>query len=104
MPTLENTGFFVVFPYEYLFRTIRTHVLSNTPLTGDAPTDIQTILLSLQEGHCFASNDYVHNAKGTRFSSADGRLTMGDEATFGGPTDGKCPHNRVKKWCGHLSR
>jgi hypothetical protein len=78
---------FVVFPYEYLFRTLRTHILTETELPEDAPAAIEAILGALQEGHCFTSYDYLHPGSGTRFCSIDGELMMGDETSFVTPVD-----------------
>ena len=78
---------FVVFPYEDLFRTLRTHVLTDEPLVGSAPEDIPRLLQALQQGHCFIASDGLCEASGTRFGSADGALLMGDESRFEGTVD-----------------
>jgi hypothetical protein len=76
---------FVVFPYEDLFRTIRTRVLLTEPLSSNAESDHKRILGALQAGRCFASYDRLADAAGTRFGSEDGRLLMGDEEPFTRP-------------------
>jgi hypothetical protein len=78
---------FVVFPYEDLFRTVRTRVLTREPLTGTASADIPRLLGAMREGNCFIGYDLLFDSAGTRFSSADGGLLMGDERRFEGPTD-----------------
>ncbi|MDA0748757.1 MAG: hypothetical protein O2954_19745 [bacterium] len=78
---------FVVFPYEYLFRNLRTYFLLDQPLTGNAEQDISSILYALREGHCFIAYDRLAKGAGTRFGSTDGILQMGDECTFKGPLE-----------------
>ena len=78
---------FVVFPYEYLFKTLRTHILTNEPLAEDKSEAIEASLAAMRQGNCFASYDYLHNGKGTRFFSADNNLIMGDEAEYHEPLD-----------------
>ena len=71
----------VVFPYETLFRTIRTHVLSEE-LTRDADHDIPLVLQAMSEGRCFLARDNLADSSGTRFESTDGSLSMGSESFF----------------------
>ena len=78
---------FVVFPYEDLFRTVRTRVLIRGPLSGTASDDIPRLLSAMREGNCFISYDLLCDSTGTRFGSTDGNLLMGDERPFQGPTD-----------------
>lgn len=72
----------VIFPYEDLFRTVRTHVLLDGPLTQDAAADRAAILSALRAGRCFASYDHLAPGLGFCFSAPSQRLLMGDEATF----------------------
>ncbi|MSS72297.1 MAG: histidinol-phosphatase [Candidatus Latescibacteria bacterium] len=72
----------VIFPYEDLFRTVRTHVLLDGPLTRDAATDRVAILNALREGRCFASYDHRVPGLGFCFSAPSHGLLMGDEAAF----------------------
>ncbi|HKI53623.1 MAG TPA: CehA/McbA family metallohydrolase [Anaerolineales bacterium] len=71
----------VIFPYEFHFRTVNTHVLIPEPLTGDVPTDKKMIYESIAKGHCFVAYDlpaptrgFVFRAKGLEHSAI-----MGDE-------------------------
>ena len=41
---------FVVFPYADLFRTIRTHILTSEPLSGQADTDTRALLNAALSG------------------------------------------------------
>ena len=90
---------FVVFPYEFLFKTLRTHILTNTPLKVETPEAIGLVLTALGKGHCFASYDFLHDGTGTRFRSTDGHLIMGDEAYFRGPLELEV----TLPWKAHLS-
>jgi hypothetical protein len=72
----------VIFPYDDLFRTVRTHVLLDVPLTGDAGADVGAILNALRQGHCFVSYAHLVSAPGFRFSAPAQHLLMGDEAAF----------------------
>jgi hypothetical protein len=71
----------VVFPYEFLFRQVTTHLLSEAPLTGVFETDRALVLEALAKGHCFVGYDAPASTKGFRFTanSEAGNLLMGDE-------------------------
>jgi hypothetical protein len=71
----------IVFPYEFLFRQVNTHVLTETPLTGEHPTDARLLLEALASGHCFIGYDGAAATRGFRFtaSSERGNALMGDE-------------------------
>lgn len=70
----------LVFPYEFLFRTINTHVLLEKPLRGDAETDQLLILDALRRGRSFVGYDLPAPTRGFRFSahSDEGPAQMGD--------------------------
>ena len=71
----------VIFPYEFHFRAVNTHVLISEPLSGDVNTDKKLIYEALGQGHCFVAYDLPASAKSFRFT-AQGRETsasMGDE-------------------------
>lgn len=70
-----------VFPYEFHFRNINTHLLTSGPLSGNLEEDRAMIYDALRQGHAFVSNDLLAATRGFRFS-AQGRETfacMGDE-------------------------
>jgi hypothetical protein len=71
----------VLFPYEFLFRQINTHVLVDDAPTGDVAADRRQVLAALAAGHCFVAYDGAAPARGFRFSanSDHGTLLMGDE-------------------------
>jgi hypothetical protein len=74
-----------IFPYKVLFKSIRTHILSDTELIkGKSEKAIETskkiIYDALGSGRCFFANDYHHDSKGFRFfAKTDGKIyQMGD--------------------------
>ena len=71
----------VIFPYQFHFRAINTHLLIPNPLSGEAATDKKMIYAALAAGHCFVGYDLPASTRGFRFS-AQGReqdAVMGDE-------------------------
>jgi hypothetical protein len=71
----------VIFPYEYHFSTINTHVLTPQALTGEVIRDRSMIFDALAAGHCFVGYDLPASTRGFNFSaqSKDGIAIMGDE-------------------------
>jgi len=71
----------VIFPYEFHFRTVNTHVLLNDSLSGDADTDKKAIFAALSEGHCFIGYDLPAPTRGFHFTAQgmDKTAIMGDE-------------------------
>ncbi|MDT8305894.1 MAG: CehA/McbA family metallohydrolase [Anaerolineae bacterium] len=57
-----------IFPYEFLFRAVNTHVLLRQPLTGDVETDKALILGAVAKGNSWVAYDMAHPTKGFRFS------------------------------------
>jgi hypothetical protein len=76
-----------VFPYKVLFKSIRTHILTDRKFVnnknpeGVAATK-EIILSSLKEGNCFVSNYYHGDATGFRFIASKGKhnYQMGETA------------------------
>ena len=58
-----------VFPYEFLFRCINTHLLLKEPFSGNWREDEQNIYTSLREGLAFISYGLVGDAHGFRFTA-----------------------------------
>lgn len=58
----------VIYPYEYLFRCINTHILLAEPLSGDVAEDKQRILHAIGNGHSWVAYDLPHSTTGFRFS------------------------------------
>ena len=59
----------VVFPFEFLFRTVNTHVLLQEPLTGDYEIDRRRLFYAIREGHCFVGYDLPASTRGFRFTA-----------------------------------
>ena len=70
-----------IFPYEWHFRCVNTHLLLPQPLTGDLFTDKRLILEALRLGHAFVAYDFPAPTRGFRFTAQgkDGFALMGDE-------------------------
>ena len=71
----------VIFPYEFHFRTVNTHVVLDDSLNGDVTADKKAILSALKEGHCFVGYDLPAPTRGFRFTAQghDKTAIMGDE-------------------------
>jgi hypothetical protein len=69
----------VIFPYEFHFRTINTHVFIPEPLTGDAGTDKKMIYEAIAAGSCFVAYDLPASTRGFTFKakSTDQSAIMG---------------------------
>ncbi len=77
----------VIFPYEYHFSTINTHILTASSLTGDIKNDRKVVLKALADGHCFVGNDLPAPTDGFSFyvqGSAE-NVIMGDEINASRP-------------------
>jgi len=88
-------GFFEVevFPYKVLFKSVRTHVLTDTKITkGKNGKNFENakkaIYNALGSGRCFVSNFYHGDAKGFRFFAEKNKkiYKMGDYIESGGKT------------------
>lgn len=73
-----------IFPYEFHFRAINTHVFLDSPLSGDAQEDALTIQNAMAGGHCFVANDMPAASRGFRFFAQKGErlIKMGEETRF----------------------
>jgi len=81
-------GFFEVevFPYKVLFKSIRTHILTDQKMEiSTDPSSVEKtkriVVESLKEGNCFVSNYYHGDATGFRFFAefGDQKIQMGEE-------------------------
>ena len=72
-------------PLDYLFGTVRTHVLM-PPLTGHGAADAPALTAALAAGRSFTAYDFIADATGTQFTAQRGSelALMGDELTAGG--------------------
>ena len=75
-----------IFPFKRAFRFIRTHLLLDSPLSGEAEGDINTLLKALENGRAYMAMEYFHDAKGFSLSLSDENreITMGDEFSLRG--------------------
>ena len=76
----------IIFPYDYLFNCVNTHILSASSFIGDVDHDANLIYTSLAKGHAFVSYQIVGKAKGFRFTAQDGRggvAQMGESLRVG---------------------
>jgi hypothetical protein len=69
-----------IFPYRFLFRRIRTHLLTRTSLKGTLEFDRSVVLEALREGRAFVSNMREGDARGFSFTAKGAGETawMGD--------------------------
>lgn len=58
-----------IFPYEYLFRCVNTHILTPRPFSGDFEHDKQLVLQALRDGRSFVGYDLLAPTRGFRFSA-----------------------------------
>jgi hypothetical protein len=70
----------VVFPYEYLFRCVNTHLLIEEALTGDVEYDKYLIYSALERGRGWVGYDLLGSTRGFSFKarSASERATLGE--------------------------
>ena len=71
----------VVFPYDYHFHAVNTHLLIDDQLSGDFYNDRQTVMDALREGHAFVGYDLPAPTRGFRFTAQtrDSACSMGDD-------------------------
>jgi hypothetical protein len=78
----------IIFPYEYLFRGVNTHVLLEQPLSGDWQADGPALYGAIARGHAFVGYGIPGDPRGFRFQAfrqAEGQAAepvamMGDDA------------------------
>jgi hypothetical protein len=57
-----------IFPYEFLFKAINTHILLDEELAGDLETDKKLVLSAIGNGNCWVAYDLPASTDGFRFS------------------------------------
>jgi hypothetical protein len=68
-----------IFPYDFLFRAVNTHLLLPEPLSGDLEKDKRLIHKAIGRGNAFVGYDMPHPTKGFRFSGkGQNKGIMGD--------------------------
>ncbi len=70
-----------IFPYEFHFAAINTHIFTPNPLTGNLNIDRKMIFEAIEAGHCFIGYDLATSTRGFRFSAqgSNRNCIMGDE-------------------------
>ncbi|MEA3308310.1 MAG: CehA/McbA family metallohydrolase [Chloroflexota bacterium] len=71
----------VLFPYEYLFRCVNTHILTAGALTGELMHDKRAIYAALAAGRTWVGYDLPHSTCGFEFviQSGSNQATVGEE-------------------------
>lgn len=59
-----------IFPYEFLFRCVNTHVLLERPLSGDVAADARAIYTAIAQGRAFVGYGLPGDPRGFRFTAA----------------------------------
>ncbi len=74
----------VIYPYEFLFRAVNTHVLLDKPLNGDVEHDRRLLLRAIGRGNCWIGYDMAGPTRDFRFTVQGVQNgIMGDEMPFG---------------------
>lgn len=75
----------VVFPYEFLFRCVNTHILTAQPFSGEWVSDQQILYRAIKAGQAFIGYDLPGDTRGFRYEahSSDGAATMGGTVNIG---------------------
>jgi hypothetical protein len=78
----------VVFPYDYLFRCVNTHIVSDRPFNNQLEHDKQVVYDALRAGHTWVGYDLIAPTAGFRFTarSINNHAMMGDELVRTGAT------------------
>ena len=76
----------VVQPYDYLFRAVNTHILSQEAFHGQLDHDKRVVYSALKEGCCFVAYDLLGDTRGFRFTAKSDAATviMGQEIALQG--------------------
>ncbi len=79
----------IIFPYDFHFRCINSHLLLDRSLSGEATQDSQVILKALDKGHGFIGYDLPAPTRGFRFWAEveEQNYIMGDEFEYDRPID-----------------
>jgi hypothetical protein len=74
-----------LFPYEFHFRAVNTHLFIPEPLSGEASSDRRTIYEALRLGRAFIGYDLPAPTRGFRFTAqgSQGKAWMGEEILVG---------------------
>lgn len=74
----------VIYPYEFLFRAVNTHLLLPRELSGEMEADRDLILRAIGRGNSWVGYDMARSTAGFRFTvQGERRGSMGDEMVLG---------------------
>lgn len=75
-----------IYPYDFLFSCVNSHVLIPQPLSGDWTRDRLMLYKAIRQGNVFIGYDLLGNARGFRFSAhgQNGSTIMGGSLRLGG--------------------
>lgn len=81
-------GILQLFSYKRLFKTVRTHVLTQR-FTGELNKDKEGIYDALRRGHCYIAYDLLGDSAGFRFEAKcnGAEFIMGDKLELTGETE-----------------
>lgn len=73
-----------VLPYEWLFRTVRLHILCDEPFSSDVTHDAGLVYDAMQAGRSFVAYDWIGDATGFRFvaRNSDDEAGMGQQLSI----------------------
>ena len=73
-----------IFPYEFLYNAVNTHLVSRQKFTGNKSIDKAIVYSALRNGNCFVGYETPHPTKGFRFSAFNQSSTciMGEEISI----------------------
>jgi hypothetical protein len=71
----------ILFPYEFHFRGVNTHLLVEKDLSGDLIDDRRSVINALRRGHAFIGYDFPASTRDFRFyaQGRDRQAIMGDD-------------------------
>lgn len=74
-----------VFPYDFLFNCVNTHVLTKSPFVGETAHDRQLLYDALRQGRAFIGYDIPGNTRGFRFTAQgqNASVIMGETIRLG---------------------
>ena len=87
-----------VFPYDMLFRRLRTHILLDSSLSDSDEIAEKQILSALRKGSCFTSNVLHGDASGFRAGREDGGILL----NLPGEGEVTISHSGAVLWQNHL--
>lgn len=74
-----------VFPYDFLFNCVNTHILTKSPLVGDTAHDRSLLFDALKRGRAFVGYDIPGDTRGFRFTAQgqNSSVIMGESMRIG---------------------